>query len=221
MSIGLILLVAVSALVLFGAAQRVLDRLRLTDRQALLFAALIFGGGLIPDIRVTNLLRVNVGGCLVPLALCIYLIAKAGTAWEKWRTVLASLVTAAAVFLLGRYLPNEPEAMAFDVNYAYGIAAGLVAFAFGGSRRGAFVAGIMGVLLADTVQAVMNWRMGIMQPLRLGGAGGLDAAVIAGLVAVMLAELMGELLERASRGNHDERDRAFEGGEIRREDERE
>ena len=42
MSIGLILLSAVSVLVLFGVAQRVLDKMQLTDRAALLIAAAIF-----------------------------------------------------------------------------------------------------------------------------------------------------------------------------------
>ena len=39
MSAGLILLAIVSVLVLFGAAQRVLDRMQLTDRGALIMAA--------------------------------------------------------------------------------------------------------------------------------------------------------------------------------------
>ena len=39
MSVGLILLAVVGILILFGVAQRVLDRLRLTDRQALVFTA--------------------------------------------------------------------------------------------------------------------------------------------------------------------------------------
>ena len=40
MSLGRILLLAVSVLVLFGVGQRVLDKMRLTDRQALFFMAL-------------------------------------------------------------------------------------------------------------------------------------------------------------------------------------
>ena len=44
MTIGLILLVIVGALILLGVGQRVLDKLRLTDRQALLFIALILVG---------------------------------------------------------------------------------------------------------------------------------------------------------------------------------
>ena len=41
MTIGFILLIIVGLLVLFGVGQRVLDKMRLTDRQALLFIALI------------------------------------------------------------------------------------------------------------------------------------------------------------------------------------
>ena len=91
MSIGLILLIVVTLLVLFGVAQRVLDRLRLTDRQALLFVGLLFVGGLLPDIPVTPMLSVNIGGALVPLGLCIYLLAKAGSRQEVVRALIASL----------------------------------------------------------------------------------------------------------------------------------
>ena len=46
MSIGLIILIITGLLVIFGAGQRALDRLRLTDKQALLFIALIIAPGL-------------------------------------------------------------------------------------------------------------------------------------------------------------------------------
>ena len=69
-SVSLILLAAVSALVLFGVAQRVLDRMQLSDRAALLVAAAIFFGGLIPDIRF-GAVSFNIGGFAVPLGVCI------------------------------------------------------------------------------------------------------------------------------------------------------
>ncbi len=214
MSIGLILLIVVAILILFGVAQRVLDKLRLTDRQALLFVGLIFVGGLIGEIPLGPMLAVNLGGAVVPLILCVYLLIKAGTAWEKWRAVIAALITGAAVWLLGRYFPNEPETMPFDINYLYGLVAGVVAYIFGRSRRGAFIAGTLGVMLADILQAVINWSQGISQRLVLGGAGAVDVIVISGLVAVLLAELVGELIERMSRGNDKPKDRRFEDGEF-------
>ena len=69
MTIGLVLLIITGVLVLFGVGQRVLDKLRLTDRQALLFIALIIAGGFIPDIPVTPQFSFNIGGALIPLAL--------------------------------------------------------------------------------------------------------------------------------------------------------
>jgi hypothetical protein len=200
MSVGCIRLIVVAILVMFGVGQRALDRLRLTDKQAMLFVALIIVGGILPDIQLTPLFAFNIGGALIPLALSVYLIVRADTAWEKWRALIAAVLAGAAVFALGRFLPAEPEQTQIDPNYLYGIAAAVVAYVFGRSRRASFVAGTVGVMLADTAQAVINWSQGIDQALVLGGAGAFDAVIIAGVLAVLLAELVGELIERAMRG---------------------
>lgn len=73
MSLGTILLLIAGLLVLFGAGQRVLDRMRLTDREAILFIILIIAGGFLPDIQVTEGFAFNVGGALIPLLLCVRL----------------------------------------------------------------------------------------------------------------------------------------------------
>ena len=219
MTIGFILLILTGLLILFGVGQRVLDRLRLTDRQAILFIALIIAGGFVPDIRVTEPFAFNIGGALIPLALCVTLWAKADTFIERARSLLAALLTGVAVFSLGRLLPDEPESMTIDPIYAYGIAAGLIAYVFGRSRRGAFIAGTLGVMLAD----LANWgyanAMGAHQRLALGGAGGFDAIVIAGLLAVLISELLGEILERASRGRR-KPTREFRNGDFVRREQR-
>ena len=157
MSISLILLSVVSALLLFGAAQRVLDRMQLTDRAALVIAALIFFGGLIPDIRLGNVVF-NIGGFVVPLGVCIWLLVKADTRTEVRHALFGSVLTGAAVYLLGRLLPSEPEKMLIDPNYLYGIAGGIIAYVLGRIRRAAFICGILGVILADTAVALINWR---------------------------------------------------------------
>ena len=200
MTIGFILLLVTGALILFGVGQRVLDRLRLTDRQAILFIVLIIAGGFAPDIRVTDRFAFNLGGALIPLLLCLYLFFKAGTAKERARTVAATLITAIAVFLLGRYMPADPAELPMDPGYAYGIAAGLIAWVLGRSRRGAFIAGTLGVMLANVGSWLYARSLGADQRLVLGGAGGYDVIVIAGLLAVLMSELVGELVERLTRG---------------------
>lgn len=200
MSIGLVLLTVVSILVLFGAAQRVLDKMHLTDRAALVITAAIFLGGLLPDIRLGNV-SVNIGGALVPFGVAVYLLIKTDTAREFWRAVAGSVATAGIVYALGHVLPDEPEKITVDPNYVYGIAAGVVAYILGRSRRAAFICGVLGVLLADIAVGVVNYAKGIDQTLMLGGAGAMDVVVLSGLIAVLLAEIVGEIIERVTRKN--------------------
>ena len=199
MSIGMILLTAVAVLIFFGVAQRVLDKMRLSDKAALTIVAAMFFLSLVPNIAIGQV-SVNLGGAVVPVFVCAYLLIKAESGKEVFRALLASVLTGTAVFFLSRYLPSEAEYMTVDPNYLYGLAAGIIAYIFGRSRRGAFIAGVLGVLSADVAVAVVNWRDGISQPLVLGGAGALDTRVLAGLIAVILAELVGEVLERIHRG---------------------
>ena len=85
MSIGMIALIILSLLILFGAAQRVLDRMALTDRQALLVVSAIFVGGWLPEIDL-GLVTLNIGGAVIPLILCVYLLLRADSSKERIRT---------------------------------------------------------------------------------------------------------------------------------------
>ncbi len=217
MSIGMILLTVLALLILFGVGERVLDRMHLTDRQALFMVAAIFVGGWLPDIEIGRV-SVNIGGALVPLGLCVYLLVRAGTGKERVRALVAAVLTGAAVYLIGRLMPADPIQTIVDPNYVYGLAAGVIAYLLGRSRRAAFFAGVVGVLLADIAVAVLNWSRGIDQTLHLGSAGALDAVVISGLLAVLLAEFIGEAIERMTTGRASDpmEDGAIETGRRKR-----
>ncbi len=203
MSIGMIILVALALLILFGVMERVLDRMALTDKQALILVAAVFIGGLLPDLALGPV-TINPGGALIPIGVCIYLFFHAGTNKERGRALLSALLTAASVYAIGRFFPAEPETMPFDPLILYGLCGGLIAWILGRSRRSAFIAGILGVTLADVMTSIMLWTRGIQQTLHLGSAGALDAMVISGLTAVLLCELFGEIMERiASKSSSD------------------
>ncbi|MBQ9944475.1 MAG: DUF1614 domain-containing protein [Clostridia bacterium] len=208
MSVGMILLAIASVLVLFGVGQRVLDKMQLSDRAALILMAVIFFGGLLPDIRL-GMVSVNIGGALAPVGVCVYLLIKADTKKEVARALIGSVVTAGAVYALSFLMPDEPEAIVIDPNYVYGLAGGAVAYILGRSRRAAFICGVLGVLLADALVAVMNWQKGINQMLHLGSGGAMDVVVISGLIAVLLSELVGELLERMARPGRENKDPVY------------
>ena len=213
MSIGMVLLVVIALLILFGVLQRVLDHMALTDRQALACVALIFIGGWLPDISL-GMVTLNIGGAIVPLAVCVYLFLNAGTSKERIRALVASVLTGAVIYVIGLYFPADPVAMPFDPMILYGLCGGIVAWLLGRSRRSAFIAGVLGIILADAAVGVVNWSRGINQAVHLGGAGALDAIVLSGVSAVLLCELFGEIMERIAHGraHAPHEDGAIEGG---------
>lgn len=214
MSIGMILLVVLSLLILFGILQRVLDRMALSDRQALVCVAAIFIGGWLPELSF-GLVTLNLGGAVVPIIVCVYLFLNAGTVKERIRSIAASILTAAAIFAITLVFPSDPIAMPMiDPMILYGVAGGIIAWLLGRSRRSAFIAGVLGVLLADLISGLRLWVRGVNQTVHLGGAGALDAIILAGVTGVLMCELFGEIMERLQTGKahgpHEEG--AIEGG---------
>ncbi len=199
MSAGLMLLMILAVLVFCGLLQRVLDRMHLTDRQALWLIGAMLAGTFLPNL-VLGKAAVNLGGFLIPIGVCIHLFIKADELRERWRTVIGSVLTAAAVYALSAFLPAEAEALLVDPLWLYGLTGGAIAWFLGRSRRAAFVCGVAGVALADAVSAIVAWSNGAQTQLVLGGAGIADATVISGVIAVLFCELVGEAIERFVRG---------------------
>ena len=71
MSISLAILTGIILIIMFGAGQRVLDQMRLTDKQALLLLVLICIGIIIPPIYIGGLFCFSIGGFLEFLSLCL------------------------------------------------------------------------------------------------------------------------------------------------------
>ncbi len=87
MPIGMITLIIVAVLIYFGIAQRILDRMRLTDKQALAYIVLTIVGSFItlPIMGGPVEVSVNLGGAILPLLLVAYLFYRAGTLTERIR----------------------------------------------------------------------------------------------------------------------------------------
>jgi len=271
MPLGLILLFILAAIVYFGLAERVLDRLRLTDTQALIFLALMVAGSFITVTLLTAPfeLTVNLGGAVVPVILAVYLLWRADSTWEWVRALLAAAGTAAGIWLIASLTDfdppqadlfdplwldslallaaagtaagiwliasltdfDPPQADLFDPLWLYSLVGGVIAYLLGRSRRAAFVAGTLGVILADLGHLVQVWRSGLPSTVAIGGAGVFDAVIIAGIISVGLAELVGETRERLQGGPdlseerplalHQDEGTAEEGGNSRRQSENE
>lgn len=196
--IGLIVLIIISILIYFGLAHRVLDRLRLTDKGALIVIGAIIVGSFI-DLPLGSRVTINLGG-IIAVVLAVYIWLKAGTTVEKTRSIVAAVVTALALFLTGRFMGAEPENMMLDPLLIYPLVAGIVGYLAGRSRRGAFFAAVMGVFTLDVSQYIYLVSRGMRGVVHVGGAGAFDALILSGILAVLLAEIIGETRERLQGG---------------------
>lgn len=166
-------------------------------------AAALVGGALIahqlPPLAFLSGWRIHWAGAVVPTAISLYLWWAAGTAREKARSLLAALGTLAAVTGLSLLSPLDPDVfpLGIDPLWRWGIIAGAIAYLLGRSRRAAFIAGVLGAVAHQGLQPLRRaWAGRPGGPVDIGGAGALDAVVVAGVVAVLLAEAVGEVRER-------------------------
>ncbi len=209
-NVGIIILIVLSVVIYLGLAQRALDRMRLSDRGALLVIGAIIVGSYIniplPFLPFNT--SFNAGGALVPVGLAIYLLVRAGSGKEWTRALVGAAATAVVVYLIGSVINTgttmEPAGRyaVIDPIYLYPLVGGIVAYLIARSRRGAFIAATLGVLLVDVLHYVwlLNQGAPASYTVSIGGAGAFDTIVLAGIVAVILAELIGESLERLSGG---------------------
>lgn len=200
MSLSLGILSALIILLMFGAGQRILDQMRLNDKQAILVLLSIVIGILIPPIYIGKYFCFSIGGFLIPFIICIYMLVSAGWSQDLLRATIGTLLVAGIVYGLEWLLPaTTPEDIVIDPMYIYGIVAGVVAYCLGRSRRNAFVCSVLGISLAMTIQFIVNICIGSPTVLGLGVGGAFGTIIIATILSVGLCEFMGRAFETAKK----------------------
>ncbi|TAH43204.1 MAG: DUF1614 domain-containing protein [Betaproteobacteria bacterium] len=131
-----------------------------------------------------TIVAVNVGGCVVPVAFCLYLLAHAPLH-------AAHVIAAVAVVAGVSYLTSFPQrgvgiAMPFLVAPATAAAAAM-ALDIEHAAPLAYIGGTLGVLIgADLLRLHQIGQLGAPVA-SIGGAGTFDGIVLTGLLAVLLA----------------------------------
>lgn len=198
MTVTLSILTAVIILLMFGAGQRILDSLRLNDKQAIIILIAIAFGIAIPPIYIGEYFAFSIGGYLIPFALCIYMLISCGWSRDLLRAFIGTLLVAAIIYGLDWILPSgSADEIVVDNTFVYGIVAGVVAYALGRSRRNAFICAVFGISLAQIIQWVINWALKTPTVLGLGVGGAFSTYVIAILIAVGLSEFLGRAFTNA------------------------
>lgn len=202
MSIGVILLIIIGVVIYFEAAQRVLDRLYLTDSMALFVIALMIVGSFIEiTVSRTPLITLNLGGAVIPVLLALYVLIRAGSAREWIRTIIATALTGGAIYAISIVFRDFGHGRdIIDPMYLFAISGGVIAYILGRSRRGSFIAGTLGFLSYNLINAWQVLSGRVISQVRIGGAGAFDSIVISGFFALLLAELVGESRERLQGG---------------------
>lgn len=191
MNITISILLGIVILLMFGAGQRILDQLRLNDKQAIIVLLAIAIGIAIPPINIGQYFSVSIGGFIIPYCLCIYLLISCGWSRDLLRATIGTLLVAGIIYGLEWLLPSKSENQVIEMTYVYGIVAGVVAYALGRSRRNAFVSCIFGISTAQLLQWGINFAMGTPTVIGLGVGGAFGTYVIATLISVGLCEFLG------------------------------
>lgn len=197
MSVSLIIISVIILLIMFGAGQRILDSLRLNDKEALLILILICIGIIIPPIWIGKYFCFSIGGFLIPFGLSIYLLISCGWSRDLLRAFIGTIVVAGLIYGLEWLLPANPENVIIDNMYVYGVVAGIVAYALGRSRRNAFICALFGITLAQLVQWLINFGMNTPEILGLGVGGAFGTYVVAIIISVAVSEFLGRCFEAA------------------------
>ena len=207
MSVSLWILSALIILIMFGAGQRILDQMRLNDKQAIIVLLAIAVGILIPPIYVTKYFCFSIGGFLIPFIICLYMLFSAGLSRDLVRAIIGTILVAGIIYGLEWIMPSESaEDIVIEPMYVYGIVAGVVAYMLGRSRRNAFVSCVLGVSLSMLIQYIVNMCLGTPTVLGLGVGGAFGTIIISTTISVALCEFLGRAFETAKK---DENEKVF------------
>ncbi|NMA91518.1 MAG: DUF1614 domain-containing protein [Firmicutes bacterium] len=206
---AILLVTTLIALIYLFIMHRALNRLQMGKIDALFLIGAMFVGGRLPILPLAGNLHANIGGAIIPLGICAYLVWIAESRVEKFRGLVTALIAAGVIWLIDRTFPLSPGSWGYllDPLYLPAAVAGGIAYLLGRSRRSAFIGGVLAILVLDIAAWGENIFRGIHanNPIILGGAGIFDATLVAGVIAVMLAEVIGEVRERLERGSEEDK----------------
>ncbi len=135
----------------------------------------------IPADPTKQIIAINLGGCIIPLLLCMYLIPRA----PLLPTVFATVITVLVCFKISRVVPGTGIVVPALIPPLIAVALAFL-FSPGNKIPVAYISGVLGVLIgADVLNLPHLGRYpGIMS---IGGAGVYDGIFLVGIISALLA----------------------------------
>jgi len=187
-TIGLLIVIAV----IFGGFINIPVRRIQHSRRVIGHPLAVFGlFGVLPELqrdRSETVIAVNLGGCVIPVALAIYetMSLVASDASMLGPLVLAAAINVAACYFLARPLPGVGIALPSLVPALLAVAAALL-LAPGQAPPVAFVAGVAGPLIGADLLHLWDIDAIGSAVVSIGGAGTFDGIILSGILAAYLA----------------------------------
>ncbi|MCM8772527.1 MAG: DUF1614 domain-containing protein [Candidatus Omnitrophica bacterium] len=135
----------------------------------------------LPEIETKQIIAINVGGAIIPILLCIYLLPKAPLLPTFFSTIISTIIC----FKLSKIIPGIGITIPALIPP---IIAVLLAFIFAPQNKipVAYISGVLGVLIGADLLNLPNLPSypGVMS---IGGAGVYDGIFLVGIISVLLA----------------------------------
>jgi len=135
----------------------------------------------VPADGTKQIIAINLGGCIIPLLLCLYLLPKA----PFLQTFFATAVTTVLCFSIARVVPGRGIMIPALVPPLAAVALAFI-FSPGNKIPVAYISGVLGVLIgADLLH--MPRLGGYPGMMSIGGAGVYDGIFLVGIISALLA----------------------------------
>ncbi len=137
-----------------------------------------------PGYTGKTILAINLGGCVIPVGLCLYLLARQLV--DPFDLLPALLVVTVVSYVFSRPIPGIGIGM--PVLFAP-VAAVITALLLEPANAAplAFSSGVLGVLLGADILHLSDIRTMGVRVASIGGAGTFDGVFLTGIIAVLLA----------------------------------
>jgi uncharacterized membrane protein len=130
------------------------------------------------------ILAVNVGGCIIPLGMCLYLLGRQLV--NPFDLLLALLIVSAVSYVFSRPISGIGIGMPVFIAPLVAVITALLLEPANAAPL-AFSSGVLGVLLGADILHLADIRTMGVRIASIGGAGTFDGIFLTGIIAVLLA----------------------------------
>ena len=218
MTMGLILLAVMAIVLMFPFGRNAFRGLGLAQWAGFLVIIAFAIGIIVPNIRLSEMTRVSVGGFILPIIASIVLAVMLARNNALLRGIVAMLAVVALTTGLLLVMPTRTMGLRVLTSIVIGIIAGAVGFIIGRTRSASVFSVLSGVAVGNLIYSLIDYFFISGSTVILGSSVVYNAIFVSVLFALVVAEAS-VVMERSGSVRYRRRNTNFEFSEDRRFDE--